>query len=322
MPDRAPSRPVIAGPLHLEVRDLRMVTTVASEGSLTRAGALLHVTQPALSRHLRLLETRLGAPLFVRTGVRMIPTPLGELLLRHGAEVLEGVARTERAVHLSNEQARQVVRVATECYAGYHWLPGVASRFAAAHPTVEIEIAFEAAGDPFPSLVDGTIDVALVLDSPRQRGVAVTRLFADELVAIVSPRHPWADKPFLTPKELGETRVLLLSSPDSSYVVKRFLEPARVCPRYLADVQLVGAMAALVDSEFGVGVLPSWTVAADVRAGRLVPLRLGRKGTYRTWSAAVRRPQHRNRMILDFIVALSTHVAAAGFRSPPGGSLQ
>lgn len=298
-----------------------MVSTVASEGSLTRAGSRLNVTQPALSRHLRLLETRIGVPLFVRTGTRMVPTATGDLLLRHATEVLDNVARTEQALRDSTEQARQVVRVATECYAGYHWLPGVASRFASAHPAVEIEIAFEAAGDPFPALIEGTIDVALVLDAPRHRGVAVSRLFADELVAIVSPRHPWAGKPFLTAKELGDSRVLLLSSPDSSFVVKRFLEPARVRPRYLADVQLVGAMAALVDAEFGVGVLPSWTVAADVRAGRIVPLRLGRRGTFRTWSAAVRRSQHKDRMIQDFIVALSTHVAATGFRAPPGQAL-
>jgi LysR family transcriptional regulator for metE and metH len=302
-------------PLRLEVRDLRMVTTVASQGSLTLAGEVLHVSQPALSRHLGQLEARLAAPLFVRTGVRMVPTPAGELLLRHAAGVLEQLAAAEQALQSSGTPERRVLRVGTECYTGYHWLPGVSNRFGLAHPDVEIEIAFDAAGDPLPLLRKGLIDVAL-LTAPRQvRGIDVTRLFGDELVAAVSPRHAWAGRPFLAPKDFASVRLLLLSSPETSYVVNRFLKPAGVNPGQVADVQLVGAMAALIDAEFGVGVLPSWTIATEVRSGRLVPLRLGRTGTFRSWSAAVRKSERRNRSIQDFILALSTGVPATGFRA-------
>lgn len=311
----SPTRSTSGGHLHLEIRDLRLVITVASEGSLTQAGAQLNVTQPALSRHLRNLETRLGAPLFVRTGARMVPTATGDLLLRHAADVLEQLARTERALQASSDEQQRVLRVGTECYTGYHWLPGVANRFAASHPSTEIEIAFDAAGDPLPALRDGRIDVALLTAPRNDKWLSVSKLFLDELVAVVAPRHPWAGRQFVNPADFANTRLLLLSAPETSYVVNRFLTPAGVRPRFIADVQLIGAMAALVEAEYGVGAVPSWTVAADVRAGRLVPLRLGRKGTFRAWSAAVRKAQSRERWIQDFIVALSTQVPATGFRA-------
>ncbi len=93
------------------------------------------------------------------------------------------------------------------------------------------------------------------------------------------------------------------------------IKPAGVAPVQVADVQLVGAMAALIESEFGVGVLPSWTISTEVRAGRLVPLRINRSGTFRTWLAAVRKAQRRDQSIQDFILALSTGVPASGFRA-------
>ncbi len=301
--------------LRLEVRDLRMVTAVASQGSLTLAGEVLHVSQPALSRHLGQLEARLGARLFVRTGVRMVPTATGELLLRHAAGVLEQLSVAEQALQSSGAQERRVLRVGTECYTGYHWLPGVSSRFGLSHPDVEIEIAFDAAGDPLPMLRQGLIDVALLTAPRKMRGIDVSKLFTDELVAAVSPRHAWAGRPFLTPKDFAAVRLLLLAAPETSYVVNNFLRPAGVRPKHIADVQLVGAMAALIDADFGVGVLPSWTIATEVRAGRLVPLRLGKNGTFRAWSAAVRKSQRRDHSIQDFILALSTGVPAAGFRA-------
>jgi LysR family transcriptional regulator for metE and metH len=299
----------------LEVRDLRMVTAVASQGSLTMAGEILNVSQPALSRHLRQLEARLGAPLFVRTGPRMVPTTTGELLLRHATGILEQLALTEQALRSSGTAERKVVRVATECYTGYHWLPGVSNRFGLLHPDVEIEIAFDAAGDPLSMLRKGLIDVALLTEHRPLRGIDVTRLFIDELVAAVSPRHPWTGRPFLNPKDFATVRLLLLSSPETSYVVNRFLRPAGVTPKHIADVQLVGAMAALIEADFGVGVLPSWTITTEVRSGRLVPLRLGRTGTFRNWSAAVKNAQRRDRSIQDFILALSTGAPATGFRA-------
>jgi LysR family transcriptional regulator for metE and metH len=158
------------------------------------------------------------------------------------------------------------------------------------------------------------IDVALLTEFREWRGLHVTRLFTDELVAAVSPRHAWATRPFLAAKDFANVRLLLLSSPETSYVINRFLTPAGVAPRQVADVQLIGAMASLIDAEFGVGVLPSWTIAPEVKAGRLVPLRLGRNGTYRTWSAAVQKTRKRDIAIQDFITALSTGVSAAGLQ--------
>jgi len=297
--------------VQLELRDLRLVAAIAAEGSLTQAGLRLHVTQPALSRHLRLLEDRVGAPLFTRTTNRMEPTPVGERLLRHARRVLDDVAGIETELQRFNEVPRRQLRVGTECYTGYHWLPQVINRYTSRHAGLEIEIAFEANRRPMKLLRSGTIDLALLTDGPpRGDAYAVMRLFSDEYIAVVAPSHRLAARSFIEGKDLVAERVLLVSPPASSLVMQRFIKPSGVKLRQVVDVQLVGAIAALAESEFGIGMVPSWTIAPEVRSGRLVPLRLGRNGLKRTWLGAMRKADARESWLVDFVQSIATSVPA------------
>lgn len=299
----------------LEIRDFRLVVAIVEEGSLTLAGHRLNVTQPALSRHLKTLETRLGTPLFTRSGPRLTLAPAGELLLRHARETLERVAQIEDDVRDTGRDVRHVLRVGTQCYTAYHWIPSVLGRFAVQQPRVRVEIAFEVGRRPLDHLVDGTVDVALCSEGWRGRGFATTRLFSDEFVAVVPPGHPFATRSALEPRDFASTRLLILVPPRDSTVLTAFLEPAHVMPQETVDVQLVGALTSLVAAQLGVGVVPSWTVAPELRSGRLVAVRLGRKGLKRIWVAATTKAAHREPWIRDFVQLIAASGPAAGLQA-------
>src|SRR5437879_5473967 len=114
----------------LETRHLRLVAAVAEHGTLTRAGRVLHLTQSGLSRQLLDLETRLGLPLFHRLGKRMVPTPAGERLLAAARRALPQLSDVEEEMRRLAGGRSAILRVSTECYTCYHWLPGVLQRFA------------------------------------------------------------------------------------------------------------------------------------------------------------------------------------------------
>ena len=84
--------------MDLELRDLRMVTAIAASGSVTRAAGDLHRTQSAISHQLRAIEERLGTPLFLRVGKRMVVTAAGELVLATARRVLDDIRATEEDV--------------------------------------------------------------------------------------------------------------------------------------------------------------------------------------------------------------------------------
>src|SRR5215831_7301395 len=168
--------------MDLEVRHLQLVSAVAELGSLTRAGDRLHLTQSALSHQLRDIESRLGAALFLRVGKRLVLTPAGERLLVSARDVLGRLERTETEIRQMGQERAGLLRLTTECYTCYHWLPGLLARYRRRFPRVEVRIDVESTRRPFEMLLAGRIDVAIVYSRVRDRRLATTPLFDDELV--------------------------------------------------------------------------------------------------------------------------------------------
>src|SRR6185436_13947438 len=155
--------------MDLDVRHLRLVSAVAELGSLTRAGDRLHLTQSALSHQLRDIESRLGAPLFLRIGKRLVLTPAGERLLVSARDVLQRLDETEHAIRQMGRDGAGLLRVTTECYTCYHWLPQLLTRYRRRFPRVEVRIDVDATRQPIEMLLAGKIDLALVSTPVRDR---------------------------------------------------------------------------------------------------------------------------------------------------------
>jgi LysR family transcriptional regulator, regulator for metE and metH len=97
--------------LTLDVRDLTLVREIAGTGSVTRAGARLHLTQSALSHRLRSVELRLGTPLFLRLGKKMVLTPAGERVLATACRVLDELERAEDELRVLARDGSGVLRL-------------------------------------------------------------------------------------------------------------------------------------------------------------------------------------------------------------------
>ena len=153
----------------LEIRHLQLVAGIADAGTMTGAAGRLHLTQSALSHQLRDIESRLGTPLFVRLGRRMVLTAAGRRILDTALRVLGDLERAEEDVRRLAGDEHGVIRVCTQCYTGYHWLGAILSAFQARHPRVTINVAAEETGGPVAALLDGRIDLAILIDPAKDR---------------------------------------------------------------------------------------------------------------------------------------------------------
>ena len=172
----------------LEVRHLKLLVTVAEEGSVTEAGKRLHLTQSALSHQLRDAEEKLGTALFLRLGRKMVLTPAGERLIACARRVLDELSNTEVQIEGLNGGARGEIRLSTECYTCYHWLPPVLKKFHGKYSKVEVNIVASATSNPGAALLEGKLDVAIISCPPRNQSLRVTPMFEDELVLVMSPK--------------------------------------------------------------------------------------------------------------------------------------
>ncbi len=299
----------------LEVRHLRLVSAIAETGSLTRAGDRLHLTQSALSHQLRDIESRLGARLFLRVGKRLVLTPAGERLLASARDVLERLQQTEHEIRQMGRDDTGVLRLTTECYTCYHWLPPILTRYRRRFPRVEVRIDVNATPRPIEMLLAGKIDLALVSSPVRDRRLAVTAVFDDELIVIASPSHPFAKKTHVRVADMhGQTFFLYPPKEDSS-VLNEILLPAGAVPARVEEVQLTEAIVELVRAGLGVAVLARWAVHPMVAAGRLAARPLTARGLHRRWSAVMPKDIARIDFVREFIQLLVDHAPVETRRS-------
>jgi LysR family transcriptional regulator for metE and metH len=270
----------------LEIRHLKLVQAIAEEGGVTRAGARLHLTQSALSHQLRDAESRLGVPLFLRLNKKMVPTPAGERLLASGRGVLEQLQRAEDEVRRIATEREGALRIAVECYTCYHWLPSLLAAYRDSHPHVDVQIAVEETGRPIQALLEGRLDLAVISDPPSDRRIRVRPLFEDEMVVVVAPGHPLAERPYVRPEDFADQHLYIYSTPEDSTTIQRVLVPAGVAPRQVSQAQLTEAIVELVKAGLGISVMARWAVAPHLASGALRALPLTRKGYTRKWSAA------------------------------------
>ena len=272
--------------MQLEVRHLQLVAAIVDEGSLTRAGERLHLTQSALSHQLLDIEARLGTPLFHRINRKMMPTEAGERVLASARRILEELEQTEDDVRLYAGNRKGTIRLTTECYTVYHWLPWVMKRFEEKYPDIEIRIDVEATSAPFDALVSGTLDVAFVTSEKAPHGIAMETLFEDEMKVIVSPDHRFAKQEYVKASELAEETLLTYSELRGNVVYDRVLRPAGLEPKRHLEVKLTEAMIELVKAGVGVAVLAQWAAAPYIANGAVVGVPLTKRGVSREWKAA------------------------------------
>ena len=272
----------------LDIRDLRLVGAIATEGSLARASLRLHLTPSALSHHLLALEARLGTRLCQRAGRRMRLTPAGTRLADAGARVLEALADAERAV-AGAEPVRDVVRLSTACHTTYYWLPSVLAAFAGTNPTVDVRLAAEGGSQPVADLVAGQVDVAIVSARARDRRVRYLPIFRDEMVALVGLQHPWAARAHVAVADFaGEHLIHYASSRSELSIFKEVLRPAGVQPKRTSPVLLTEAILEMVRSGLGVAVLAHWAAAPYLERRQVRAVRITKRGLQRQWYAAMR----------------------------------
>ncbi|HYM62593.1 MAG TPA: LysR family transcriptional regulator [Thermoanaerobaculia bacterium] len=270
----------------LEVRHLQLVAAVADEGSLTRAGARLNLTQSALSHQLLDVEERLGTKLFLRATRRMALTEAGERVLASARRVLADLVRTEEELRLYAAHRRGVIRLTTQCYTVYHWLPAVMNRFKSAYPGIEIHIDVDATENPFEALLSGALDVALVSSERVERGIDLQPLFEDEMLVIVSPDHRFTGYDYVRAADLAEETLLTYSTLKGNTVYERLLRPAGLEPKKHMQVRLTEAMIEFARAGVGVAVLARWAAAPYIESGAVAAVQLTRRGFARSWKSA------------------------------------
>ena len=178
-------------------RYLEYFKAIAEVGTVSGAAEAFHVSQPALSRSLKILEDQLGAELFYRDGRGMILSEYGKTLYRHVCFMEQEFHHAEEEIESIRGRGSQRIIVG----AGLVWmvrvLPQAVARLRAIYPDTRIEVY---AGDSTALLkefVTGRYDLILCAleNAPQLDGIACTPLIGPQFSAYAGRHHPIFDLP-------------------------------------------------------------------------------------------------------------------------------
>ncbi|MEU6768002.1 LysR family transcriptional regulator [Streptomyces sp. NPDC046853] len=188
----------------LETRELEHFVAVAEELHFGQAATRLAIAQPALSKSIRRLESRLGTKLLERSSRHVALTPAGEALLHHGRHALNAVSvAADKARRAGDRQAP--LRLVIKPGGDGNLLSGILAAYADQPDARQVDILFGGATDRADYLRDGRADVAL-LYAPfdDMAGLDHTTLAVEGRVAILPPDHRLAARPQVTLADLSQ----------------------------------------------------------------------------------------------------------------------
>ncbi len=270
----------------MEIRHLKLIREVAEKKSLTKAKDTLFLSQSALSHQLKEIESQLGTPLFHRVNKQLILTGAGKMVLESAERVLTDLEKTELSVKKYISGATGNLRLSTQCYTCYHWLPSLMIDFRKEFPNVELEILLDNDTEVEEQVLNGKIDLAILSETVHKPNLRYYELFRDEVFALVPADHPWAEQPYVEAKDFESENVIIHSYPiESVSLFSQLLIPEGIKPKKVTQIQVTEAVVDLVRAGMGVKVIAKWIVEPYLRDSSLSLVRVTKKGMRRTWYA-------------------------------------
>ncbi|WP_370461370.1 LysR family transcriptional regulator [Reyranella sp. CPCC 100927] len=267
----------------MDLRQIRHFLAVAEDLNFSRAAERLRMTQPPLSQSILALETELGVRLFVRTKRSVALTPVGADWLPHARQVLADAAALPGIAQRLSQGELGALRVGFVSTADYSVLPDLVSRYKARYPDVAISLQ-EMTGDlQIEALLDGDIDVGLIIPPPRPSlhpTLAYRRLVTEPLVVAVSEQ--WLAAARVVPRQ-GHLRLadvatepLVLfprrSSPSFHDVITGYYANNGIAPRMGQQAIQMQTIMSLVSAGMGVALVPRSLENLGRTGVRCVPL--------------------------------------------------
>src|SRR4029453_19023544 len=178
---------------NITLRQMRVFAAVARYGSFTRAARELHLTQPAVSQQIRLLEEEAGLPLFEHIGRTIHVTAAGHELLRYATQVTDLLREAGETLAAMRGLKRGVLKLGAVSTAKY-FAPSLLSAFTPPYPEVTIRFVVGNREEIIRQLAANEIDLVIMGRPPRELVTVAAPFARHPLVIIASPEHPLASK--------------------------------------------------------------------------------------------------------------------------------
>lgn len=260
----------------MNLHHLTIFEAVAQDKSISRAAERLLISQPAVSKQLRLLERSLGTPLVDRLpkGVRL--TAAGELLTSYARQISALSKEAQQRVAELQGLRRGKLVIGSSTTPGIYFLPELLARFRQRYPQIDLDLEVANTHIIQQYLTEYRVDVAITEGFVHWPELAARVFMMDELVAIVPPGHALTKLPSVSLRQFcAEPMLLREQGSGTREVIEEALAKRKVAIRSLMTLGSTEAIKRSVAAGVGVAFVSRMTIQHELQDKRLVNLKLG-----------------------------------------------
>jgi DNA-binding transcriptional LysR family regulator len=241
----------------MELRDLRYFVGVADCSGFSRAAENLRLSQPALSRQIKSLESELRIRLFDRLGRRSVLTAAGAEILQRARAVLQETESIKSWAHELAGGSRGLLRLGATPHSYESFVASLLARLRHANSSIEVNLVEDGAANLLDAVRTGAINLAVV-SLPSNTGLQGRPLFPFGLIAVFPRNHRLAGRREIEVHELAGNGLLLM---HRSFLTRQLFEQACQNTGMRSEILLESSSArslvTLVEYGHGVAIVPS-----------------------------------------------------------------
>jgi DNA-binding transcriptional LysR family regulator len=196
----------------MDFQRLEAFLFAAEHLSFSEAAKLLHVTQPTVSHHIKMLEGELGLELFDRSGGKLQLTEAGRSMLPWARKLIQDSNELQEMASSLQSGVVGHLRIACSTTAGKYILPQLAARFSKRHPGVRVSILACTPDLAIPQLAQGDANLAVVSYEPHDDMYESQEFFEDAITLIIPASHPLAFRRVIDPEDLLKESIIIRES--------------------------------------------------------------------------------------------------------------
>jgi len=246
---------------------------VVETGGFSKAGELVGLSQPAVTRQVAALEAELGTPLLDRSTRQFRLTPAGELVYQRARRIAAMVTELKGEVEDLIQRGQGRVTIGAVTTVGLNLLPPVLREFTKRYPQVRVLVKAGRTADTLERVLSGELDMAIMTSPVSHPRLECIPLQRDPVVLVCSPEVKKRLPDPLPLDQLSQVEMISFQAPSRFRTfVDSVLEQYGVYPNVTMEFDSHEAVRLMVELGFGVAMVPRSAVRQDLETGRLVPL--------------------------------------------------
>ncbi len=262
----------------MDIRKIEIFLCAAETSSLSEAAKQLHLSQPALSHQIKLLEEELEARLFIRSNIGLKLTDAGLLLVPWARRIIHDTNDMKNMMSSLQNVFVGDLRIACSSTSGRYILPVIVARFCRRSPGIQARILACRPKSAVSWLLDGEAHLGVVSSEVSDESVESQEFFRDSISLIVPSSHPWAARHSIEAAEILQEPLIMRE--DSSGTRRVMLEELAKFDIGLEDLKIfleVGNAEAIVEvvaGGFGISFVSDLASKYMRQLGRVVKVRV------------------------------------------------